>query len=384
MAAVDAVALAKAFTHFAEREVTEDPLYQALCRHVAAQPALLALMQHAPPTQRVPNLLLAAVHERMLAGVPHALRDYFPTVGGARAPDAALPRVFDDFVAAQHAPLCALLATRRTQTNEIGRCAVLWPALCALVQRTGRTRLALLDFGCSAGLNLGVDGYRYGYGDFTLGAADDAGAAVGIERPSIECHPVGQRSRQCLQDLASHAPQLAERLGIDSAPVEVHDEAQVRWLRACLWPHDRARMERLNRAVVLARRRGIQVQHSDDCAAAIEPWLDGLPPDVLPVVFNSWVLHYFDPAARATHFHLMRELVQRRGVAWLSAEGAHIELGAAPLAEGGDARVSDAELAGGTLWWLTQREGAAGTPASTLLARSHAHGRWLQWCKRKQ
>src|SRR6185503_14917277 len=130
--AVDAGALARLFTHFADREVTGDPLYVALCRHVAAQPDLLALMQHAPPTQRVPNLLLAAVHERVLAGVSHDLRAYFPSAGGTRAPDAALP--------------------------------------------------ALFDFGSSAGLNLGVDGYRYDYGAFALGAA----AADGV--PVIDCH----------------------------------------------------------------------------------------------------------------------------------------------------------------------------------------------------
>ena len=78
-----------------------------------------------------------------------------------------------------------------------------------------------------------------------------------------------------------------------------------------------------------------------------------LATDVQPVVFNSWVLHYFDKPARAAHVQRMRELVQRRGIAWLSAEGAHIPLGDAPPAEGGDAAVSDEQLAQGSLWWLT-------------------------------
>ena len=41
------------------------------------------------------------------------------------------------------------------------------------------------------------------------------------------------------------------------------------------------------------------------------------------------------------------------------------------------ARVSDDALAGGTQWWLTAP--AAGTPMPSLVARSHPHGRWLQW-----
>lgn len=367
--AADAEALARLFVHFAEREVTDDPLYVALCRHAAAQPALLALMQHAPPTQRVPNLLLAAVHDRVLAGLSHPLRAYFPSAGGARAPDAALAATFDDFVATQRDALRNALATRSTQTNEIGRCAVLWPALCALARRSGRARLALFDLGCSAGLNLGVDAYRYDYGSFTLGA--DAADA-----PRIGCHVVGDSTP--LQRIAAHPLRIVERIGVDPAPLDVHDAAQVRWLRACLWPHDRERRARLDAAVALAQRRGFSVRRCDDCAAAIEPWLDGLPADVQPVVFNSWVLHYFHKPARQAHVQFMRELVQRRGVAWLSAEGPHVALGAAPAPAGGDALVNDEQLANGSLWWLTQRDAEAGS-AATLLARSHPHGRWLQW-----
>jgi hypothetical protein len=369
--ATDAGALAKLFVYFADHEVVDDPLYVALCRHVATSPALLALMQHAPPTQRVPNLLLAAVHERVLAGVSHPLCGYFPSVGGQRAPDAALPALFDDFVDTQRDALCESLATRSTQTNEIGRCAVLWPALCALVQRTWRRRLALFDFGSSAGLNLGVDGYRYDYGAFALGA--DARDDV----PAIDCHLVGARSQGALRALAAHAPQIVARIGADPAAVDVNDAAQVRWLRACLWPCDRVRLARFDRAVALARRRGWRVQRSEDCAALIEPWLDGLPADALPVVFNSWVLHYFDKPSRQTHIESMRALVQRRGIAWLSAEGAHIALGTAPPPSDGDAQVGTDQLAKGSLWWLTWREGAA--MMSTLIARSHPHGRWLQW-----
>jgi hypothetical protein len=371
--AADSAALASLFSHFADHEVTADPLYVALCRHVAASPAWLALMTHAPPTQRVPNLLLASVHDLVLAGRSHALRAYFPSAGGARPPDAELPATLDDFMAAQHAALCVSLATRSTQTNEIGRCAVLWPALCALAQRSGRSRLALFDFGCSAGLNLGVDGYRYDYETFALGDARS-------EVPAIGCHVVGDAA--ALHRVGLHAPQIVECIGVDPAPVDVHDEAQVRWLRACLWPYDHQRLERLDRAVQAARRRPPRVVRSDDCAAAIEPWLDGLPADAQPVVFNSWVLHYFDAPARATHVQRMRDLVQRRGIAWLSAEGAHIRLGEAPPARGGDARVDQAQLAKGSLWWLAWRDRRAAATRTEALARSHPHGRWVQWLAR--
>ena len=367
----EARALARQFVHFADHEVTDDPLYVALCHHLATHPALLALMRHAPPTQRVPNLLLAALHDRVLAGVPHALREYFPSAGGTRAPDDTLPALLDDFIEAERDALCELLATRHTQTNEIGRCAVLWPALCAMRQRSGRSRIALFDFGCSVGLNLGVDGYRYEYGARALGAAVDDGV------PVIRCHAVGEHSVAMLERLAAHAPQIVERLGVDPAAVDVHDAAQVRWLRACLWPYDRERRARFDQAVVLAQRRAHPVQRCADGLAVLEPWLDRLPGGVLPVVLNSWVLHYFEPAARQAFVQRLRELVQRRSIVWLCAEGAHIPLAGVPPARGGDAQVNIDQLARGSLWWLTER--GADAPAITLLARSHPHGRWLQW-----
>ena len=73
----------------------------------------------------------------------------------------------------------------------------------------------------------------------------------------------------------------------------------------------------------------------------------------------------------------MRELVQRRGIVWLSAEGAHLALGDAAFEPVGDAQVNDDTLAKGSQWWLTSP--GAGAPSLTLLARSHPHGRWLQW-----
>jgi len=363
-------ALARRFTYFADHECHDDPLYVALCRLIAVRHPLLELLQQASAAQRVPNLLLAALHDRVLAGTSHPLSEYFPSVGGARAVDSALAGALDDFVAAQSGELRALVTSRHTQTNEIGRCAVLWPALCAVAARSGQRRLALLDFGCSAGLNLAVDHYRYDYGVFALGAAQASGV------PTIQCRPVGA-SAAPLRDSERTAPQLVQRAGIDPAAVDVFDATQVRWLRACIWPHDRERAARFDRAVAMAWRERFAVRCVDDCAAAIEPWLDSVPADVLPVVFNSWVLHYFDKAARAVHIAFMRELVQRRGIVWLSAEGSHIAMADAAFDPVGDALVSDDALAKGSQWWLSA-PGDDG-PTLTLLARSHPHGRWLQW-----
>ncbi|WP_284616208.1 DUF2332 domain-containing protein [Aquabacterium humicola] len=351
------------FERFARTECGDDPLYVVLCRLLAERPAALALLDAAPRTQQRPNLLLAAIHERVLAGAGGRLAAWFPSAQGDRPPDGALAAALDEFLQREAPTLAAHCATRATQTNEAGRCAVLWPALAQLARATGGRPLALLDFGCSAGLNLGVDRYRYRHGTAPWGAVDDPAA------PLIDCHPVGGIEPPALPPAC-----IAERIGIDPAPVDLHDADATRWLQACLWPHDRRRRERFDAAAAIVRAAGWPVRREADCFAAIEPWLDALPAGVQPVVFNSWVLAYFEPAALQRHVAAMRELVQRRRIAWLSAEGPGLALGDAPPPPPADALVSDAELANASSWWLTLPD-----TGPRLVARSHPHGRWAAW-----
>ncbi|WP_431101077.1 DUF2332 domain-containing protein [Roseateles noduli] len=363
--------IAHHFTRFAETDGADDALYQALAAVIAADPEFMALLLEAPQTQRKPVLLLAALHDRILAGAPHPLAAYYASVGGTRAPDDEVGPQLRDFIRREDAALRALIRSRTTQTNETGRCAVLRPALQALATRLGGTsrtpvEFALFDFGCSAGLNLGVDRYAYGDDD-----DDDAGSLPG-ESPDAPLIRTVWRGERPVALLGEPCWRSSRRRGVDLHPIDPADESAARWLRACLWPGDAARRERLDRALADARRHPVPLIQSEDGLSVLERWLDELPAGVTPVIFNVWVLAYFDAAAFKTHVERIGRLVRERGLAWISGEVGKL----APLPSPPDCPAGESP-GSGTLWTLQWRDG--GEVRTEPLAWSHPHGRWIEW-----
>jgi hypothetical protein len=109
------------------------------------------------------------------------------------------------------------LAHRGVQTNDTTRAvAWLWPA--ALAGASGGARpLAVVDVGASAGLNLVADALP------PLWTAAD-GSVLEVAREV----------------------RAVTRLGLDPAPLDALAPGDARWLRACIWPGDGAREERLD------------------------------------------------------------------------------------------------------------------------------------------
>lgn len=334
------------YRQFAEQECPRQPLYVAICHAIAADAELLALHQGMPAAQARPNLLLAALHEAVLDEPRQPLAAYYRSVGGERAPDAELRGLLRERLLGD-ARLRSRLLSHATQTNEPGRCAPLRLAIDALAARSGASRLALFDFGCSAGLNLAVD-------------ADELHCAGTRRGP-------GRRLRLHCDWRGGVLPpaqdwQIVDRLGVDPAPVDVRDEQAARWLQACVWPDDVGRFERLSAALAWARRQPPPIERQADGLQRLASWLDGLPSDTLPVLLNSWVLAYFSAAERAEFHSRVLAWVRAGRLAWICAEDAACHpagLGVAPRA-------------GATLWSL--HWGAR----SEAWAWSHAHGGWAE------
>ena len=198
--------LSRQWEVFVERECRGySPLYESICRSVAVDDDLLALVESGPPSARQPNVLLAAVHYLLLGGVDHPLAEVY---AGTSRTDP-VPQ-FRDVCLMHRDAVLGLLATRHTQTNECGRSAAIVPAL-TWVARQLREPLALVDVGASAGLNLLCDQYRIDYGP--------AGASGPPDSPvRIDCRVLGGSP-----PIAARPPELAARLGLDREPLDVDD-----------------------------------------------------------------------------------------------------------------------------------------------------------------
>ena len=271
--------IAARYRRFAEVEAHgRSPLYEALALGVASDPFALDFLAALPEASRQPNLLLAAL--RHVCGTP---RDW-PAFRALLREHAEAVR--------------ATMLTRRTQTNEAGRCAVLLPVLARL-----KPPLALLEVGASAGLCLLPDCYGYDYGDRRL-------------PPPASAAPVFPCRADPRTPLPLEPPRVAWRMGLDLNPIDLADAAQRAWLETLVWPEQSDRLDRLRAAVAVARQDPPRVV-AGDMLTDLEACARQAPADATLVVFHSAAVAYVaDPAQREAFADTVRAL----GAVWISNE----------------------------------------------------------------
>jgi hypothetical protein len=348
--------------------------YDAISRGVADDPDILALIGEAPVAQRRPNLLLAAVHYLLLAGADHPLADHYDTVqlvrGTNHPPPAADHDVtvdFRDFCLEHRAALLELIAVRSTQTNEVGRCAALLPALNVIASRYPDGQpLSLLDLGTSAGLNLLFDSYGYRYRQ----RSDDALRTAGLATSQVQLECVVRGAFTDLPPLA--LPAIAERTGIDASPIDPTSDDGARWLLACLWPDNLTRFARLRGALAEAR----TTPHPSrivrgDIVDGLAPVVAGLAADGPLVVFHSWVAAYLSEARQAQLVEAVRTVSSRRPVHHLYLESPRETPGLPTPPSPSSSPTAGLATA------LVHLDADGSAPVR--LADVHHHGKWLQW-----
>jgi hypothetical protein len=347
------------FRNFAHTSRSRAPLYAALSSGIAAEPELAALLLQAPETQRQPVLLLVCVHHLLLDEQRHPLARWYPNlVDTPRSPDEPeLMATFEEFVGDHRDALCALLASRSTQTNEVGRCAVFVPAFGIVADEMGA--LGHLDVGASGGLNLLVDRYRYRY---TREGTDEL-IEVGPESPVVmTCSIRGE------PPVPRTVPPIVARYGIDRSPFDITDPVESCWLEACVWPDQADRFHRLEAAIELAREHRPMVA-AGDAVGSLAAGIAEVGISGHPVVTNSWVLNYLTAPERIAYLAELDRIGAERDLTWVFVEAPALvpELPAVPEPGRPDETV------------LTMVRWRSGRRVDVSLATCHPHGYWLHW-----
>ena len=283
----DAAQLREHYRHFAAVEAAEvSPLYAQWAAAAADDEEVLRLLAGVPAAKRQPNLLFAAAR---IHGVP--LEPW------AAARQQLIQR---------WEGIAETLRTRRTQTNEPGRLAVLNLAFAQIAAEEGRP-LALIEVGASAGLCLYPDAWplRYQPGDQVLTPAGPLHSGVeltctlleGIEPPS-------------------GLPEVGWRAGADLNPLDLTRPDDVDWLRALVWPGMEHRLERLDAGARLVAQDPPHLVRGD-LNEQLAGLLAQVPTGAVPVVFHSAVLVYLSREERARFL----EQLGASGARWVSNEG---------------------------------------------------------------
>jgi len=331
----------------AETSRSNAPLYEAFTRGVANDDELKQLAQSVRPGQPPANVLYAAVHFLLLRGNDHALRRFYPNLNGGRTNDDldGAFRAFRDFVALNRGELEPLVRSRVTNTNEVGRSAVLHAGFQSLARETD-VPLHLIELGPSAGLNLIWDRYRIEYrwkGETIVSGLVNAQLVIETELRGDRVPPNGP------------PPRISSRLGLERNPVDLSRSDERDWLRALVWPDHSARFAQLDRALEIASKENLPILVGD--ALELLPEALSEPPEGEPVcVYHSFATYQFSEQQRAAVDDLLIAASLRRPVWRLAFEGTLS--GEAPL----------------ILYAYEE-----GIRHKRLLAQCQPHGAWLEW-----
>lgn len=366
------------FRSFASADGRTAPLYRRFADAAAEDPDVMDLLDVAPGRQQRTVLLFAAVHFLVLADPGCGLARFYPSVDTgavARAGREDPWPVFRSFCLDRRSELEEVIASHNTQTNEVGRCAALAPAL-DLVSRVTGQPVSLLEVGASAGLNLCLDRYLIEYGAPTWVPPASAPPFVAAQSIGDPTSSVVIRTRltgdhEVPVAAKGPAPSMGDRIGLDLAPIDVTDDEAVRWLEACVFADRVDRLRRLRDAVALVRPDPPRLI-TGDAVADLARAASMVAAEGPLVVLHSWALSYVDD--REGFAREVTALSADRDVWWLAVEPSSTVPGLSVPRRNG--RYTP-EMAANTV--VSLMHVSPGGRSDRVLARCHPHVDWLHW-----
>jgi hypothetical protein len=338
-------------------------LVAALFDTLADDEVLLELAAEIP-LDRLPALLFVASVQRVVADHPDdRLARYYP--GPDQRPvDAAFAAELRRFATTRAAELRRWFG-RRYQMNEVGRCTQIALAMGVVQRLAPGRRLALIDVGTGSGLGLHLDRYHLDLGTGRRFGPDDSPV-------QLTCTVVGD------PPLPPTSPDLAMRIGIDAAPINLDDAESRAWLAACTPPTIDAQ-RRLAGAIAVTRAAAMPIIQADG-PEALAATIGSVPEDLLVLVTDSYTAVFLDDAGRQA----MRAAIldPGRDAAWISLDPL-VPLGTTanrcvqdlPV----DPELVELNRAGGVFALLSLVGSIGGTRIERVLATAHPSGTRMTW-----
>lgn len=294
------VLLASAYRHILAPEDKERlPAYAALTLALAESNSALELLAAAEEHQQNPTLILAILHLAALRG-DETLSPLYSALDEGKfvEPDRFAATVVHYLEG--HVDELKTELWRATQTNEVNRSAVLATVIGDVAHQLRHDRITLVDVGCSMGLNLFPDKVR-------VADQEDGDPATLI----TTCLS-GDFTRQPV-------PTITHRVGIDLNLLSASSPDDVLWLRACLWPEERRRVQRFE-AILHSLPDWPQPEFRGGDAIKQVRRLLTEPGSEPMYLLNSWVLAYFTDDERRAWRAMIDEFLPVRPIVWISFE----------------------------------------------------------------
>lgn len=331
-----------------EAKASGSPLYGLAAARAVDDPEILALTENRRTGQPAPNLLFAAVHFELLSGADHPLKDYYPSCGGTkRAEEGDAYALFRAFTLERKDRITATVARRVTNTNEVARSAILYPAYDWIAHKTG-VALQILEIGPSAGLNLNWHRYGYRYKDEAGRIVLERGANRALVLPSV-LKGAGR------PQLAEWMPEVARIRGLELNPVVIADPAERLWLKALIWPERLDRLARLEPALAISARHPPEIVAGNavhDLPRALSVFDGALP----VIVAHTAVTYQFSKEDRAAF----------QAALAAAARGIHLyEVGMEWMPDSGHT--------------IEVTEHTAEPVKRHVLGRTDPHANWIEW-----
>jgi hypothetical protein len=261
------------------------PMYRDVLDRVAADveaggvfAAILAGHENDSGRLALPLRLLGGLHRLALDGRASALRRWYPSTGGQWDAEVAWPDIAR--AASDHAVYLRAALDQAPQTNEVGRSAALVGGLLILAHRFGLP-IRLFEIGCSAGLNLRADYYRYRYPGGQWGPTDSPVTIDDAWRGQLP---------------PAAALRIVARHGYDIAPLDATSRDGELTLLSYVWPDQPARLDRLRGAISIARRvpAPLQRRNAVDAVAGLD-----IAAGALTVLWHSITWQYLSADERS-------------------------------------------------------------------------------------